>query len=166
MQLHASAAGGLPQGPAGLPAGLPPGLLAGPGAAGAPAGLPTSIPALLAGIPSSLAQAGPHPAFASLLAQQKPSLDIPRPKDEELKRAIADTNGSKYHFLSSYVSNSTSTFYLPFFSTINYSCSKRKRSFSDTYRIISHVYKTSLKSFGASLCYIFCCFFKQNLTDL
>lgn len=96
MQLHASAAGGLPPGPAGLP----PGLLAGPGAAAAPGGLPTSIPALLAGIPSSLAQAGPHPAFASLLAQQKPSLDVPRPKDEELKRAIADTNGSKYHFLA------------------------------------------------------------------
>lgn len=93
MQIHASAAGGLPPG---APGGLPPGLLgANPAAA---AGIPTSI-ALLAGIPSSLAQAGPHPAFASLLAQQKPTLDVPRPKDEELKRAIAETNGSKTHFL-------------------------------------------------------------------
>ena len=112
MQIHASAAGAVLPGGTGLPggpAGLPPGLLGGPGmsanpaaaaAAAAAAGLPTSIPALLAGIPSSLAQAGPHPAFASLLAQQKPSLDVPRPKDEELKRAIADTNGSKYHFPS------------------------------------------------------------------
>ena len=109
MQLHAAGAAGAGL-PPGAPAGLPPGLLGGPGAAAAAAanpaaaaaaaaaGLPTSIPALLAGIPSSLAQAGPHPAFASLLAQQKPSLDVPRPKDEELKRAIADTNGSKYHF--------------------------------------------------------------------
>ena len=106
MQIHASAAGGLPPGPAGLPPGLlggagatPPSLPAGlPGGlpAGLPAGLPTSI-ALLAGIPSSLAQAGTHPAFASLLAQQKPNPDIPslQPKDEVLKRAIADTNGSK-----------------------------------------------------------------------
>jgi hypothetical protein len=54
---------------------------------------------MLAGIPSSLAQAGPHPAFASLLAQQKPNPDPTigiRPKDEELKRAIAETNGSKF----------------------------------------------------------------------
>ena len=89
MQIHA--AGGLPP----SPAALPPGLLGGPGAG--PAGLPTSI-ALLAGIPTSLAQAGPHPAFASLLAQQKPTVPDPviRPKDEELKRAIADTNGSKW----------------------------------------------------------------------
>ena len=105
MQIHASAAGGVPPGPAGLP----PGLLGGPGTTppslpaglpGLPAGLPTSI-ALLAGIPSSLAQAGPHPAFASLLAQQKPNPDIPslQPKDEVLKRAIADTNGSKYRHL-------------------------------------------------------------------
>ena len=111
MQIHASAAaaGGLPPGGPGagqLP-GLPPGLLNVPGV-GTPAGLPTSI-ALLAGIPTSLAQAGqPHPAFASLLAQQKPSLDpstLARSKDEELKRAIAattnpitDTNGSKNFF--------------------------------------------------------------------
>ena len=116
MQLHAAgAAGGLPGGlPGGVPGSpatptLPPGLnglLGGPGAgpgpgglpAGLPAGLPTSI-ALLAGIPTSLAQAGTHPAFASLLAQQKPTPDIPsilRPKDDELKRAIAETNGSKY----------------------------------------------------------------------
>lgn len=101
MQIHASA--GLPPGPA---AGLPPGLL--PGAPTGPAGLPSSI-ALLAGIPTSLAQAvaggagGPHPAFASLLAQQKPNLDasqLRQPgKDEELKRAIADTNGSKSHLV-------------------------------------------------------------------
>ena len=109
MQLHASATGGLPPGPVGAAAAaaaaLPPGLLPGaPG--GSPGGLPTSI-ALLAGIPTSLAQAGgPHPAFASLLAQQKPSLDPTslRSKDEELKRAIgavssADTNGSKYHLI-------------------------------------------------------------------
>ena len=102
MQLHASAAGGLPPGPVGAAAvaGLPPGLLPG-GPAGSPGALPTSI-ALLAGIPTSLAQAGPHPAFASLLAQQKPNLDPAslRPKDEELKRAMgilsAETNGSKY----------------------------------------------------------------------
>ena len=74
MQLHASAAQGLPPGPAGLP----PGLLPGTPGIGTPGGLPTSL-ALLAGIPTSLAQAGPqlgaHPAFASLLAQQKPTLD-------------------------------------------------------------------------------------------
>ena len=100
MQLHAAGAAGagLPPGPAGLPPGLLGPSAAAAAAAAVPGGLPTSIPALLAGIPSSLAQAGPHPAFASLLAQQKPSLDVPRPKDEELKRAIADTNGSEYHF--------------------------------------------------------------------
>lgn len=88
MQIHASAATGLPPGPAGLP----PGLLGGPGG---PGGLPSSI-ALLAGLPASLGQPGPHPAFASLLAQQKPNPDPSiRSKDEELKRAIADTNGSK-----------------------------------------------------------------------
>ena len=109
MQIHASAAGALPPGPSALPPGLLPGPTgaANPGvAAAAAAGLPTSI-ALLAGIPSSLAQAGPHPAFASLLAQQKPSLDpsirpsvaavaaaaVAAGKDEELKRAIAETNG-------------------------------------------------------------------------
>ena len=112
MQIHSSAAapGGLPQGGPGsaqIP-GLPPGLLNMPGIGTQP-GLPTSI-ALLAGIPTSLAQAGqPHPAFASLLAQQKPSLDpsalVRSAKDEELKRAIAaasnpmiDTNGSKKYF--------------------------------------------------------------------
>ena len=77
---------------------------------GTPPGLPTSMAGLLAGIPTSLAaQAGqPHPAFASLLAQQKPSLDIgalAKAKDEELKRTIAamtnplvETNGSKNYF--------------------------------------------------------------------
>ena len=112
MQIHSSAAapGGLSQGGPGsaqIP-GLPPGLLNMPGVGTQP-GLPTSI-ALLAGIPTSLAQAGqPHPAFASLLAQQKPSLDhsalVRSAKDEELKRAIAaasnpmiDTNGSKKYF--------------------------------------------------------------------
>jgi len=106
MQIHAASAqaGGMPPGgPAGVAAqlsGLPPGLLNGlniPGAGnpgGLPGGLPTSI-AQLAGIPTSMASligGQPHPAFASLLAQQKPSLDISslaRSKDEELKRAIA-----------------------------------------------------------------------------
>ena len=128
MQIHAAsaAAGGMPPGgPAGAAAqlpGLPPGLLNGlniPGAGnpgglpgGLPSGLPTSI-AQLAGIPTSMASligGQPHPAFASLLAQQKPSLDIStlaRSKDEELKRAIAaatnpmltnETNGSKNYF--------------------------------------------------------------------
>ena len=124
MQIHAAsaAAGGMPPGgPAGAAAqlsGLPPGLLNGlniPGAGnpgGLPGGLPTSI-AQLAGIPTSMASligGQPHPAFASLLAQQKPSLDIStlaRSKDEELKRAIAaatnpmltnETNGSKNYF--------------------------------------------------------------------
>lgn len=101
-----------PGGPAGA-AGLPPGLLA----AGHPAGVPVSAPpglpntlSLLAGIPTSLAQqvAGnpaavaaaanlPHPAFASLLAQQKPGAvheAIAKAKEEELKRVI-ETNGGK-----------------------------------------------------------------------
>ncbi len=102
-------------------ASLPPGLLAGhpaaaPAAAGAPPGLPSTL-SLLASIPTSLAQqaaaAGaaaaanpaaaaaaanlPHPAFASLLAQQKPgSLQeaVAKAKEDELKRAL-ETNGGE-----------------------------------------------------------------------
>lgn len=59
-------------------------------------GLPTTL-SLLAGIPTSLAQAGPnlsHHAFASLLAQQKPGggPDSHR-KEDDSKRAEA--NGGK-----------------------------------------------------------------------
>ncbi len=104
MQLQASQ---LP--PAGPP-GLPPGLLSGhPGAPG----LPTSL-ALLAGLPASLTQAGPalpHPAFASLLAQQKPGaaaaaaaaaaiaheMALARPKEDE-DRKRTETNGGERTF--------------------------------------------------------------------
>ena len=117
MQLHASGAA------AAAPAGLPPGLLPGPPGAPGPAGLPTALLAgktgnsgsqpdtsdftdFFPGIPSSLA--GPHPAFASLLAQQKPNPAEPAPlpappgaarpsKDEELKKAISEINGSKLY---------------------------------------------------------------------
>ena len=95
MQIHAQAQAG--QLAPGGPAGLPPGLLG--GHPGAPAGLPTTM-SLLAGIPTSAAPslAGPHPAFASLLAAQKPTPDplaIVKGIDMELKRATADTNGGK-----------------------------------------------------------------------
>ena len=115
MQMHAAQTaqlGALGQAP--IP-GLPPGLLGHPGAVVGPAGLPASLlGAAAAGIPTSLAQAvsaaGTHPAFASLLAQQKPAVtsaatDHPlaaaaaaaaaaKSREEELKRA-ADTNGGK-----------------------------------------------------------------------
>lgn len=90
MQMHAQATAGQLQ--AG-PTGLPPGLLAGhPGAP--PGGIPASL-SLLNGIPTSLST--PHPAFASLLAQQKPAVPDPavlmaRSREEELKR---ESNGSK-----------------------------------------------------------------------
>ena len=95
MQIHAQAQAG--QLAPGGPAGLPPGLLA--GHPGAPAGLPTTM-SLLAGIPTTAAPslAGPHPAFASLLAAQKPTHDplaIVKSMDMELKRSSADTNGGK-----------------------------------------------------------------------
>eukprot|EP00094_Tigriopus_californicus_P003433 TCALIF_03302-PA protein Name:"Similar to TLE1 Transducin-like enhancer protein 1 (Homo sapiens)" AED:0.14 eAED:0.14 QI:321/1/0.83/1/1/1/6/0/268 len=91
MQMQAQAN----QLPPGGPGGLPPGLFSGhPG--GPMGGLPTTL-SLLAGIPTSLAQAGPnlsHHAFASLLAQQKPGggPDSHR-KDEDTKRTEA--NGGK-----------------------------------------------------------------------
>lgn len=110
MQMHAAQTaqlGALGQAP--VP-GLPPGLLGHPGAAVGPGGLPAS---LLGGIPTSLAQAvsaaGTHPAFASLLAQQKPAVTAAaehplaaaaaaaaaaKSREEELKRA-ADTNGGE-----------------------------------------------------------------------
>ena len=98
MQIHAQAQAG--QLAPGGPAGLPPGLLA--GHPGAPAGLPTTM-SLLAGIPTTAAPslAGPHPAFASLLAAQKPTHDplaIVKSMDMELKRSSADTNGGKITF--------------------------------------------------------------------
>ena len=94
MQMHAQATAGQLQ--AG-PTGLPPGLLAGhPGAP--PGGIPASL-SLLTGIPSSLST--PHPAFASLLAQQKPAL-VPdaallmaRSREEEMKR---ESNGGMVIF--------------------------------------------------------------------
>jgi hypothetical protein len=88
--MHAQATAGQLQ--AG-PTGLPPGLLAGhPGAP--PGGIPASL-SLLTGIPTSLST--PHPAFASLLAQQKPAVPDPavlmaRSREEEMKR---ESNGSK-----------------------------------------------------------------------
>jgi len=119
MTAQAQAAQLGPAGPAAAAAvaGIPPGLL--PGHPGAPPvsatpvpphGLPTTL-SLLAGIPTSLATsmpAGglPHPAFASLLAQQKPGLPhgaeaaaaaaaaAARAKEEELKRAL-ESNGGK-----------------------------------------------------------------------
>ena len=96
MQIHAQAQAG--QLAPGGPAGLPPGLLA--GHPGAPSGLPTTM-SLLAGIPTSATPslAGPHPAFASLLAAQKPTPDplaIVKGIDMDLKRATADTNGGKF----------------------------------------------------------------------
>ena len=99
MQIHAQAQAG--QLAPGGPAGLPPGLLA--GHPGAPAGLPTTM-SLLAGIPTTAAPslAGPHPAFASLLAAQKPTHDplaIVKSMDMELKRSSADTNGGKITFV-------------------------------------------------------------------
>ena len=111
MQIHAQAqAGQLAQG---APAGLPPGLLAGhPGAP--PAGLPTTM-SLLAGIPTSLSQAGPHPAFASLLAQQKPAADpmaAAKAREDELKRPAPDTNGGKFDH-SSFMHPSTQTLHIP-----------------------------------------------------
>lgn len=106
--------GGPPAGAAAAAAGIPPGLLAGhppvsAAAAVAAAGLPNTL-SLLAGIPSSVAGAGgpnlPHPAFASLLAQQKPG-GVPvtttpgalieavgKAKEEDLKRP-AETNGGE-----------------------------------------------------------------------
>ena len=94
MQIHAQAQAG--QLAPGLPAGLPPGLLGGhPGAP--PASIPTTM-SLLAGIQNSgtPSLAGPHPAFASLLAAQKPTPDplaVAKSIDIDLKRAAADTNG-------------------------------------------------------------------------
>ena len=103
MQIHAQAQAGQ-LAPGAGPAGLPPGLLA--GHPGAPTGLPTTM-SLLAGIPTSAATpslAGPHPAFASLLAAQKPTPDplaIVKGIDMDLKRPAADTNGGKlYEFIS------------------------------------------------------------------
>lgn len=93
MQIHAQAQVG--QLAPGAP-GIPPGLLGHPG--GPPGGLPTSM-SLLAGIPTSLAQAGaPHPAFASLLAAQKPAPDhmTAASKLEDMKRSVAETNGGKF----------------------------------------------------------------------
>jgi hypothetical protein len=90
MQMHAQAtAGQLPGGPAGIP----PGLLAGHPAA-PPGGIPASL-SLLTGIPTSLST--PHPAFASLLAQQKPAgpdpaLLLARSREEDLKR---EANGGQ-----------------------------------------------------------------------
>jgi hypothetical protein len=57
---------------------------------------------LLAGIPTSAAPSlgGPHPAFASLLAAQKPTPDplaIVKGLDMDLKRPTADTNGGKFY---------------------------------------------------------------------
>ena len=101
MQIHAQAqAGQLAQGG---PTGLPPGLLGHPGA---PSGLPTTM-SLLAGIPTSATPslAGPHPAFASLLAAQKPTPDplaIVKGIDMDLKRATADTNGGKLKLMSTF----------------------------------------------------------------
>ena len=109
MQIHAQAqAGQLAPGPG--PAGLPPGLLG--GHPGAPAGLPTTM-SLLAGIPTSATPslAGAHPAFASLLAAQKPTPDplaIVKGIDMDLKRSSAETNGGNlqlilhFHFTMSY----------------------------------------------------------------
>ena len=109
MQIHAQAqAGQLAPGPG--PAGLPPGLLA--GHPGAPTGLPTTM-SLLAGIPTSATPslAGAHPAFASLLAAQKPTPDplaIVKGIDMDLKRSSAETNGGNlqlifhFHFTMSY----------------------------------------------------------------
>ena len=97
MQIHAQAqAGQLAPGPG--PAGLPPGLLA--GHPGAPTGLPTTM-SLLAGIPTSATPslAGAHPAFASLLAAQKPTPDplaIVKGIDMDLKRSTAETNGGNF----------------------------------------------------------------------
>ncbi|XP_059081773.1 protein groucho-like isoform X1 [Tigriopus californicus] len=97
MQMQAQAN----QLPPGGPGGLPPGLFSGhPG--GPMGGLPTTL-SLLAGIPTSLAQAGPnlsHHAFASLLAQQKPGggPDSHR-KDEDTKRTEA--NGGPHNPISS-----------------------------------------------------------------
>ena len=94
MQIHAQAQAG--QLAPGLPAGLPPGLLGGhPGAP--PSSIPTTM-SLLAGIQNSgtPSLAGPHPAFASLLAAQKPTPDplaVAKSIDIDLKRAAADTNG-------------------------------------------------------------------------
>lgn len=108
MQIHAQAqAGQLAPGPG--PAGLPPGLLA--GHPGAPTGLPTTM-SLLAGIPTSATPslAGAHPAFASLLAAQKPTPDplaIVKGIDMDLKRSSAETNGGNlqlnlhFHFTMS-----------------------------------------------------------------
>ena len=98
MQIHAQAQAG--QLAPGAPTGIPPGLLAGhPGAP--PAGLPTSM-SLLAGLPTTVAPslAGHHPAFASLLAAQKPTPDplaIAKGVEIDLKRTVADTNGGKIH---------------------------------------------------------------------
>ncbi len=97
-------------------AGIPPGLLAGhPGAAAAAAaGIPVSSAALslLAGLPNSATTPGgspnlPHPAFASLLAQQKPG-SVPPPgaatladalksKEDDLKRP-AENGGKKINW--------------------------------------------------------------------
>ena len=108
MQMQAQAQAG--QLPPGVPGGIPPGLLqaaaghpgaAAAGAAAAAAGLPTSL-SLLAGIPTSLAQAGPslpHPAFASLLAQKPGGMEAlaAKAREEEAKMkaamAAAETNG-------------------------------------------------------------------------
>ena len=103
MQIHAQAqAGQLAPGPG--PAGLPPGLLA--GHPGAPTGLPTTM-SLLAGIPTSATPslAGAHPAFASLLAAQKPTPDplaIVKGIDMDLKRSSAETNGGNLMSLFRY----------------------------------------------------------------
>ena len=88
--MHAQAtAGQMP----GAPAGIPPGLLAGHPAA-PPGGIPASL-SLLTGIPTSLST--PHPAFASLLAQQKPAVPDPSMllarREEELKR---ESNGGNF----------------------------------------------------------------------
>ena len=149
MQVHAA---GLPgalgqAAAAAAPVGLPPGLLGHPGAgaaaaaaaaaAGGPGGLPASLlgAAAAGAIPTSLAQAvgaaagaaGPHPAFASLLAQQKPAVTSAaaaaaaasdslaaaaaaaaavKSREEELKRT-ADTNGGIYFTLDIFSTNIT-----------------------------------------------------------
>lgn len=99
MQMQAQAQAG--QLPPGVPGGIPPGLLQAAGGHPGAAGLPTSL-SLLAGIPTSLAQAGPslpHPAFASLLAQKPGGMEAlaAKAREEEAKMkaamAAAETNG-------------------------------------------------------------------------
>ena len=117
----AAAAASLPPGLlAGHPGAAPGAAAAAAAAAGAPPGLPSTLSLLASAIPTSLAQQAaaanaavaanpaaaaaaanlPHPAFASLLAQQKPgpgSLQeaVAKAKEEELKRAM-ETNGGEF----------------------------------------------------------------------